>query len=338
MRYFLTGHTGFKGAWLTLLLTESGHSVSGLSLNPSEGALFSKAEISQRISKDLRGDIREAGVVLQALRAAAPDVVVHLAAQPLVRESYEQPRLTLETNVNGTFNVLEAVSQLGSVQAQLMVTTDKVYRNTGHPKPYHEDDPLGGNDPYSASKSMADILIASWTQSFSSPPTAIARAGNVVGGGDTSKDRLLPDLMQCFAANETALIRYPSAVRPWQHVLDCLSGYVLLVERLLSLGSAAEAWNFGPDPSSFASVRSVSEIAAHYWGPGAVVEENLGSHLPESEHLSLDSGKARDQLGWRDRLSLEEAIEWTVRWTRCVAGGGSALRACLDDIDKFNRL
>jgi CDP-glucose 4,6-dehydratase len=335
MHYFVTGHTGFKGAWLVLLLSEAGHTVSGMSLDPESGSLFEVAGLASRMAVDGRGDIRDATAVGQALGAASPDVVVHLAAQPLVRESYRDPRFTIETNVNGTFNVLEAVSRTDSVQAHLVITTDKVYRNVNRVEGYREDESLGGSDPYSASKAMADILIQSWTQSFPGVPTAIARAGNVIGGGDVSKDRLLPDLLRSFAAGTPAVIRYPDAVRPWQHVLDCLDGYLLLIQRLLDRGADAGAWNFGPGPASFATVAEVSALAATCWGEGAEVVVDEAGHPHEAAMLTLDASKARSELGWVDRLTLQDAVGWTVSWQQAVRTGASPLEAALGQVVAF---
>jgi CDP-glucose 4,6-dehydratase len=338
MHFFLTGHTGFKGAWLTILLTEAGHRVSGLALDPEPGSLFDRAGLSELVSNDHRGDIRDSSLVGGALADSAPDIVVHLAAQPLVRRSFAEPRLTIETNVNGTFNVLEAVSCTPSVRAHLVITTDKVYRNVDRDEGYREDEPLGGDDPYSASKAMADILIQAWAHSFENPPMAIARAGNVIGGGDVGNDRLLPDLMRSFTASQPALIRYPTAVRPWQHVLDCLNGYLMLVEYLLRYRPQCEAWNFGPDSADFASVSTVSDIAARAWGSGAAVLRDEANHPREAGILTLDSTKSRGELGWTDRLSLEESINWTVEWTRNVEAGHSPLDVCLEQVKRFKSL
>jgi CDP-glucose 4,6-dehydratase len=222
MHYLLTGHTGFKGTWLSLLLSSAGHEVSGISLNPVEGSLFSRVRPRDLLNADVRLDIRDAAAVHEQIARIAPDVVIHLAAQPLVRESYRDPRGTFDTNVWGTINVLEATRRTESVQATLIVTTDKVYRNDGRSTGYVESDPLGGHDPYSASKAMADLATQSWRASYPGTPIAIARAGNVIGGGDVSPDRLMPDLIAAFATGTPARIRNPRAIRPWQHVLDCL--------------------------------------------------------------------------------------------------------------------
>ena len=334
MHFFLTGHTGFKGAWLILLLTESGHTVSGLSLDPEPGCLFERASLADRMTWDFRSDIRDATATTAALRQASPDVVIHMAAQPLVRQSYREPRLTIETNVNGTFNILEAVSATESGQAHLVVTTDKVYRNVNRVEGYREDEPLGGDDPYSVSKAMADLLVQSWTRSFPGPPTAVARAGNVIGGGDVSKERLLPDILRSFASGEPVEIRYPNAVRPWQHVLDCLHGYLLLVDSVLSDGTT-DVWNFGPGPDSLATVADIAARSATLWGPPATVILSTDQHVHEAELLTLDSSKARETLGWRDKLTLEDALVWTVSWTKDVAQGSTPLEVSLDHVRRY---
>lgn len=337
MRYLVTGHTGFKGAWLTLMLQRHGHTVSGLALDPEPGALFETAGVADLLEHDIRGDIRDASVVRTALDRTQPDVVLHMAAQPLVRESYTDPRWTMETNVMGTLNVLDAVQGTPSVRAQVIVTTDKVYRNVNQVAGYVETDPLGGHDPYSASKAMADLLTQSWTASFAGPPTAIARAGNVIGGGDVSKDRLLPDLLRGFAHSRTVEIRYPDAVRPWQHVLDCLHGYLLLADALLAdPGAAVGAWNFCPGPESFVTVGAVADLAASLWGPDASWAPTPGDHPHEAELLALDATKARTLLGWTDRLPFADAVAWTVDWAHRHADGAPALALCHEQLDAFD--
>lgn len=337
MHWLLTGHTGFKGAWLALQLIEAGHEVSGLALDPEPGALFEAAELGPLMHTDIRGDIRDASTVRDALAATRPDVVVHLAAQPLVRESYRDPRTTMETNVMGTFNVLEAVGATDSVRAHLLVTTDKVYRNVRQVAGYVESDALGGHDPYSASKAMADLLAQSWLASFGGPPTAIVRAGNVIGGGDVSTDRLLPDLLRSFAAGTPAVIRYPQAVRPWQHVLDCLAGYRLIVDALLA-GDGAGEWNIGPGPESFVTVGELADLAAGLWGDGAGWTSDGADHPHEAELLALDAAKARTALGWQDRLPFEQAVAWTVDWQRRVLGGEHPRVATVAQLTAFEAL
>jgi CDP-glucose 4,6-dehydratase len=337
VRTSLSGHTGFKGSWLAILLEHRGDSVAGVALDPEPGSLFDLADISQDLTADDRLDIRDAEELRSIVAQQEPELFFHLAAQPLVRESYRNPEATMSTNVTGTMNVLEAVRHSPSMRAQVIVTTDKVYRNVGKREGYVESDPLGGDDPYSASKAMADILAQSWARSFELPPMAIARAGNVIGGGDVSQDRLLPDLMRSFAAGRTARIRYPNAVRPWQHVLDCLNGYLLLSDALL-VGNGAGAWNFGPPPQNVVSVGEVADIAARLWGSDASWEVDGDDHPHEAAFLTLDSTKARTELHWRDRLDVEEAIGWVVEWHKRVLAGESARAVTIEQVQRFEEL
>lgn len=339
MRVLVTGHTGFKGAWLTLMLKRAGHEVVGLALNPEPGSLFESADVSSSLAADARVDVRDADAVRDAFASVVPEVVVHMAAQPLVRASYVDPRWTIETNVMGTLSVLEAISSTPSVRAALIVTTDKVYRNVGQELGYVEHDALGGHDPYSASKAMADILTSSWVSSFDCCPIAIARAGNVIGGGDVSKDRLFPDLIRAFASGEPASLRYPGAVRPWQHVLDCLNGYMMLIDALLARGdSAGGAWNIGPDPSALRAVDEAASLAASLWGPGASWQAAGGQHPHEAGLLTLDATRARIELGWHDLLDFSSAVEWTVDWAKRVSAGESAREVTLSQIEAFMAL
>ena len=319
MRFLITGHTGFKGAWLSLMLHEQGHEVTGIALDPYPGALFTTARIAELLKHDIRQDIRDFDGLNSAVASVQPDVVIHMAAQPLVRASYAMPRETVETNVIGTMNVMEAVRQVDTVQAQVVVTTDKVYRNIGQAAGYVESDALGGHDPYSASKAAADLIAQSWVSSFELPPTAIVRAGNVIGGGDVSEDRLLPDLMRAFASGTPAIIRYPDAVRPWQHVLDCLSGYLAVVDALLA-GSGQGEWNFGPGEQGFVTVAEVANLAARAWdrhGHSSQTQWQASgeTHSHEASMLVLDASKAESDLGWRNLLGVAEAVNWTVDWT-----------------------
>lgn len=334
MRFLLTGHTGFKGAWLSLMLVERGDEVCGLALDPEPGSLFETACVGELLMFDIRGDIQNSDVVHRAVQDSQPDVVIHMAAQPLVRDSYARPRWTMETNVMGTFNVLEAVSSVGSVRAQVMVTTDKVYLNVGQEAGYTESDALGAGDPYSTSKAMADLLVQSWTASFDGPPTAVARAGNVLGGGDISTDRLMPDLLTAFASGRSAELRYPDAVRPWQHVLDCLNGYLHLTDALLD-GSGTGEWNFGPGPDGFRTVRELAAVAAMDWGDGASWSGSTGEHLHEAQLLALDAAKAERELGWRNQLDFAATIAWTVEWQKWVDNGLSPQEATVRQIRRF---
>jgi len=341
MHYLVTGHTGFKGAWLTMWLASQGHQVSGLALDPETGALFETADLHSLMAHDIRADIRDSSNVTDALRLADPDVVIHLAAQPLVRESYLNPRWTFETNVMGTLNVLEAVQQAPNVKAQLIITTDKVYRNVNRVAGYVESDPLGGEDPYSSSKAMADLLTHSWVTSFGGPPTAVARAGNVIGGGDVCKDRLIPDVIAALTSGQSPVLRYPNAVRPWQHVLDCLNGYLMLVDSLLVPTDATSdhgAWNFGPDESSFVTVGEVANLAAHRWGSDREWVAVQDAEFHEASLLALDAGKSAAELGWRNVLGFQGAIDWTVDWYRSVHDGIPPQVRTVEQIRDFLRL
>ena len=335
MRILLTGHTGFKGAWLTVILTEAGHEVIGYSLDPEPQALFEVAGLAVRLSGDYRADIRDAAAVSHAVRESRPDLVLHLAAQPLVRDSYSGPRHTVETNVMGTLAVLEAIKASSSVSAAVLTTTDKVYRNVNQRTGYIESDALGGHDPYSSSKAMADLLIQSWVSSFPGPPTAVARAGNVIGGGDVCKDRLMPDLIRGFSTQQPVKIRYPSAVRPWQHVMDCLQGYVDLSYALLDGLTEGGEWNFGPREDSFRTVAEVANLTQELWGGTASWVDTSGEHPHEAELLALDASKARSQLGWKDRLTCQDAVSWTVEWHKAVEAGTSPVQATLAQVREY---
>ncbi|OBK25473.1 CDP-glucose 4,6-dehydratase [Mycobacterium asiaticum] len=337
MHYLITGHTGFKGPWLALLLLSRGHRVSGLALDPPDGSLFDRARLPEQLQTDHRIDIRDAEATTAAIQDTAPDVVVHLAAQSLVRESYRNPRFTYETNAMGTLNVLEAVGATKSVRAHVVITTDKVYRNVDQEAGYVETDPLGGDDPYSASKAMADLLAQSWIRSFPGCPTAIARGGNVIGGGDVSHERLFPDLVRAYASGAAPLLRFPRAVRPWQHVLDCLNGYLVIADALLA-GSGLGQWNIGPGRDSFVEVGQVATLAADLWGGGAHWDNQPGDHPHEANLLALDATKAQQELGWRNRLGFREAVSWTIDWERRVHDGADPLAVTQEQIEAFDAL
>lgn len=335
MRILITGHTGFKGSWLSLLLASRGHEVSGIALDPPTGGLYERARVAELLRNDVRLDIRDAAALGDEVARIDPELVLHLAAQPLVRESYLDPRTTFETNVMGTLNVLESLRRAPSLRASVIITTDKVYRNVGRIEGYSEDEALGGDDPYSSSKAMADILTHSWVTSFPGAPTAIARAGNVIGGGDVSKDRLMVDLVAGFEAGSPVSIRYPDAVRPWQHVLDCLAGYVTLAGSLLH-GGAAGAWNFGPDPDGFQTVREIADTAAREWGGTAGwTDGSGGSHPHEAALLTLDAAKAQHELGWRNEIPFPTSVNWTIEWYRAVFEGGDARQVTLEQLERF---
>jgi CDP-glucose 4,6-dehydratase len=337
MHYLITGHTGFKGTWLSLWLNSLGHEVSGISLDPIPDSLFDRANVSEVLQNDFRIDIRKSDEIKSAFSQVNPDVVFHMAAQPLVRESYADPRYTFETNTMGTLSLLEAVSNTPSVKAHVVVTTDKVYRNINQVAGYVESDSLGGFDPYSSSKAMADVLTQSWISSFPGAPTTIVRAGNVIGGGDVSKDRLMPDLMSAYMNNKVPTLRYPNSVRPWQHVLDCLNGYLMVSESLLS-GNEHPMMNIGPDKESFVTVAKVAELVASQLSvePNWNLSESSEPH--EAGLLSLDASLAKKALGWQDKLKFTDSVNWTTSWYQRVDTNESARDVTLEQIEDFLNL
>ena len=336
MHYLVTGHTGFKGSWLSLMLQMQGHTVSGISLNPPEKSLFNQANLSNLFESDLRIDIRNSAELSKAVKEIDPEVIIHLAAQPLVRESYKDPVGTFETNVLGTLNLLEATRALTNLSATLVITTDKVYKNHNHLRGYVETDELGGDDPYSASKAAADIATQSWVKSFATSPVAIARAGNVIGGGDWATDRIIPDLVNAYSSNQIPTLRYPHAIRPWQHVLDCLNGYMKLIDSMIKDGISGE-WNFGPDLRDKHEVLDLVKVFAKVWGvqesdPAWTIEETEQPH--EAGYLLLDSNKARKSLGWTDELSFSDSIDWTANWFK-AAQTNDPLQVTTNQIKNF---
>lgn len=328
---FVTGHTGFKGGWLSLWLRQLGARVHGYSLNPPTAPAFHDvARVRAAMDSDVRADLADIARLRSALHLARPGVVFHLAAQALVRESYRDPLGSLATNVMGTANLLEAARGVDSIRAIVVVTTDKVYLNHEWEHPYREADHLGGHDPYSASKAAAEIVAASYRASFFDGPgghparIATARAGNVIGGGDWAADRLVPDCLRAFAAGQPVSLRFPAAVRPWQHALEPLAGYLRLAEHLLLPGGSAfaKAWNFGPDEKSDATVGEVAQAVARLCGNDAHVElESSVDHPHEAGLLRLDSAAARNALDWRPRWSLEQSLVRTVEWHRAWVMG-----------------
>lgn len=339
-RVFLTGHTGFKGGWLALCLARLGATVRGYGLDPAtKPSLFQAASVASLI-EDLRGDIRDADRLDRAVREFAPEVVFHLAAQPLVRRSYADPVGTYATNVMGTANLLESLRTLPSVRATVVVTTDKCYLNREWRWGYRETDALGGYDPYSSSKACCEILCASYRSSFFSQDRmllATARAGNVIGGGDWSEDRLIPDLIRGFVAGEPVAIRRPSSVRPWQHVLEPIAGYLLLAEKLLAGEETfADAWNFGPYDEDAWPVEHIATAMARRWGGGATWFRDGNETVHEAGLLKLDSSKARAELGWRPRLRLRTSLEWLVDWYQAWQRGENLQSFTLDQIIAYD--
>jgi CDP-glucose 4,6-dehydratase len=335
---FVTGHTGFKGGWLTAWLQRAGARVAGYSLEPSQSPnLFMRARIGNGVASVI-DDIRATPRVVDAVFAAAPEIIFHLAAQPLVRASYADPVETFATNVMGTVNVLEAARRVPSVRAVVVITTDKCYEDQNWPWPYRESDPLGGHDPYAGSKACAELVTRSYRDSFLSSRgmgVATARGGNVIGGGDWSRDRLLPDIVAACERDSVVRLRNPEAVRPWQHVLDLLLGYLTLAEKLVEAPARfSGAWNFGPDERSNATVRDVAERVVALWGAGRV-ELDAPSELHETATLRLDSAKARTALGWKPRLSFEESLQWAVDWYKAAAGGRDARELVDAQLERF---
>jgi CDP-glucose 4,6-dehydratase len=341
-RVLLTGHTGFKGSWLALWLQRAGASVFGIARDvPTEPSLFGLASIgSHMVSRE--GDIRDLALMEAAIADHRPEIVFHLAAQPLVRRSYEQPLETYSSNVLGTVTVLEALRRAPFVRAALIVTSDKCYENDGRAEPFSEADPLGGADPYSSSKGAAELVTAAYRKSFFAAPeqtvVATVRAGNVIGGGDWGADRLVPDVMQALVAGKSPIIRSPDAVRPWQHVLDCLNGYLTLAERITNAGREyAGAWNFGPDPNHSRNVRYVVDYLCQAWQPHAVWHGDVNPQPPEARYLQLDSSKAHARLSWQPRFTLEGALDAVVGWYRSYAASGDMRRVTLDQIESFEQ-
>lgn len=340
-RVLLTGHTGFKGAWLTLWLKHLGAEVTGIALPPNtRPSLFELARVNEGIDHHVC-DIRDAASLAQIVHGARPEIVFHLAAQPLVRQSYREPLQTFASNVMGTAHLLDALRGLDSVRVAVMVTTDKVYHNREWHYPYREDDALGGHDPYSASKAASEIIIASYRDAFLAEQgvaLASARAGNVIGGGDWSEDRLLPDAIRAWRTGATLEIRRPEAIRPWQHVLEPLSAYLRLAEHLWHKPDLMGAYNFGPSSDEAATVRRVVELARAAFGKGQV-NYGAGAEGPhEAGWLALETAKARLSLGIRSRYGLEQAVDCAVAWYRSQLAGDDARALCEAQIAAFEAL
>lgn len=316
-RVLVTGHTGFKGSWLSLWLARMGAEVVGFSDHALEPpALFNAASLGDLVD-DRRGDVRDLEQLGGTVRDAKPEVVFHLAAQPFVRRSFEEPVETYAVNVMGTVNLLEAVRRADGVRAVVVVTSDKCYDNTGQGRPFAEGDPMGGHDPYSNSKGAAELVTDAFRRSYfadSQVNVASARAGNVIGGGDWGEDRLIPDIMRGVLEGEPVRIRRPDAVRPWQHVLNPVAGYLDLAAALLESGDFASGWNFGPDPGDTLPVGEIVELLDRSWPGGFSWEQDEGPHPHEAAFLSLDSTKARERLGWQPAWGIEQAVGAIVEW------------------------
>lgn len=344
-KVLITGHTGFKGSWLSKILLNWGADVSGISLRPAtKPNLFHSLGIKDCVT-NYYADIRDYRRINRIMMAEKPEIVFHLAAQPLVRKSYNYPLYTFETNTLGTVNILEAIKKVGSVKAAVMITTDKVYLNKELGRAFKEEDPLGGHDPYSASKAAAEIKIDSYRKSFFPPEdfnkkhstlVASARAGNVIGGGDWSEDRLIPDLIKNIFNKKPLIIRSPEAVRPWQYVLEPIYGYLLLAKELYhGKKEYADAWNFGPNKNNFKTVKEIVDPAIKIIGKGTytIQKNNDGKH--ENKFLTLDSKKAQSELGWKPKLDALNALKLTLEWYDSFYKKEDMVRVTDDQIKMF---
>jgi CDP-glucose 4,6-dehydratase len=327
---FITGHTGFKGGWLSLWLEQLGAKVSGYSLPPATRPIFLAVTSRQEVISSSTGDIRSLESLVQAMRKAQPEIAFHLAAQPLVRKSYQSPVETYDVNVMGTVHFLEAVRLIPSVRVAIVVTTDKCYENREWLWGYRETDPMGGQDPYSSSKGCAELVTSAYRDSYLSKEqvqVATVRAGNVIGGGDWSDDRLIPDMVRAFSSAKDLLIRAPKAIRPWQHVLEPLRGYLLLAQKMWEKNpDYCSGWNFGPSERDMCTVEVVIQKSADLWGDDAHWSVAAGPHPHETLTLKLDCTKANSLLNWRPVLELDMALEWTIDWYKTEQKGAMNIR------------
>jgi CDP-glucose 4,6-dehydratase len=343
-RVFLTGHTGFKGSWMALWLQSLGADLTGFALQPpTQPSLFEEGRVSSGM-RSLIGDIREPSAVRQAMERACPEVVIHMAAQPLVRYSYQNPVETYATNVMGTVHLLEAVRNVPGVKAVVNITTDKCYENREWVWGYRENEPMGGYDPYSNSKGCAELVTSAYRSSFFNAAkyaehgvgVASVRAGNVIGGGDWAQDRLIPDILNAFERGQVVNIRNPHAIRPWQHVMEPLRGYLTLAERLYADGTSyAEGWNFGPNDEDAKPVAWIVERLAEMWGEGAKWQLDAGEHPHEATYLKLDISKVRSRLGWHPALRLRDALELITDWSKQRQAGVDIRALTLNQIQTY---
>ena len=343
-RVFLTGHTGFKGSWLSLWLQALGADLTGYALKPPTiPSMFEAAKVAKGMTS-IEGDIRDLAFLYQIMKSARPEIVIHMAAQPLVRHSYHNPVETYSTNIMGTVNILEAVRNTNGIKAVVCITSDKCYENHGNINPYFENDPMGGFDPYSSSKGCAELVTAAYRNSFFNRSNydshgialATARAGNVIGGGDWAEDRLIPDIIRAFEEGRPVYIRNPNAIRPWQHVLEPLRGYLMLAERLFKEGpSYAEGWNFGPNEEDAKPVGWIVEQMTLRWGHDAKWIIDAGKHPHEAHYLRLVISKAMDRLGWEPVFNLEKALDLVTAWYLQLKSGNDMRLFTLEQINSY---
>jgi CDP-glucose 4,6-dehydratase len=334
-KVFITGHSGFKGSWLCLLLDMFGADITGYSLQPpTEPNLFDLCRISS-ITDSILDDIRDVSKLKKAIAKADPQIVIHMAAQPIVRDSYSDPRYTYETNIMGTVNLFEAIRAAGSVRSIVNVTTDKCYENPERNKPFSENEPLGGHDPYSSSKACSEIVSGAYKRSFNLP-LATARSGNVIGGGDWGKDRIIPDLIRAYTSGCKMMIRNPTATRPWQHVLEPLSGYLILAEKLYKNSEDfSQAWNFGPEKEDEKSVEWIVKAVISGLEEQLSYSIDKGAHLHEAHYLRLDSTKAMEKLGWKPKWDITTAARKTAWWYENYRQGKDPTDLCLSQIREY---
>ena len=339
-KVYLTGHTGFKGSWLSLWLQSMGSIVKGYALEPNTNpALYNEAKVSEGMESEI-GDIRNLEQLSKSMKSFNPDLLIHMAAQPLVRLSYIEPVETYATNVMGTVNVLESARNCSNLKAIVSITTDKCYENNEWEWGYRENEPMGGHDPYSSSKGCAELVTSAYRRSFfnstNNASIASVRAGNVIGGGDWAEDRLIPDILRAFEASHPVIVRNPLSTRPWQHVLEPLSGYLVLAERLFEDGNEfAEAWNFGPKEEGCKPVQWILDKMVSSWGKGASWELDKNNNPHEAGFLKLDCSKAANRLKWKPKWELEETLDLIINWHQSYLKGNDVKKKCLNEINQY---